>query len=568
MVYIYLNRAFCLSLFLIIFGNLVAQSDADNLAKYWQYRNTYAKQFVVVGDAQGQSIPFADVHPNEDISWEGAWNHQLACFPRPSGTGGLSTGDATLQLGIYMAVLSTEYALLKKDNISTDRICRELYYALKAFERIDTAAEDFFGNPGPNDPSFFLRDDIPKTFAKNADSNYYIKNYFAQYPADSLIHVCKGDYTCADLSSEDNFPGVTSQDQTTHLSVGFVLLQKYVDEEAVYNGVRIKEFGKEVYSKLFQGYKNNGFIAGKPRQVNNFWRIDYRSLLQSVYPFRRVMNNFFDGNELNTTQDKNTWLNLSLPGYLLSDKPYNHAMGLIWAAIGDAANNANWLSKQSRDRDLEVYALLNACLYDKPVGDSLKESDFSQLLDVAPCNLPCANAASGCPTPDNLDWNVGYRWTNNSRNSDQGWQRGFFNGVDYMLLYNLFHLKYRQDMAYYPPPPPPCSFFDPVPFDSLPTAVSTAIIDHPNKSASLSVFPNPGNQLITISLPEHSRIKDLSCLVSCYFPDGRKVFEKTLVPGKNKTVVLDMSMLPQGIYLLQVQTQEGVFSARWIKDRP
>jgi hypothetical protein len=66
-----------------------AQDETDNLAKHWQYRNAYKKHFVVVGENQGQSIPFATVHPNEDISWDGLWNHHLVCYPRPSGNGGL-----------------------------------------------------------------------------------------------------------------------------------------------------------------------------------------------------------------------------------------------------------------------------------------------------------------------------------------------------------------------------------------------------------------------------------------------------------------------------------------------
>jgi hypothetical protein len=64
-----------------------AQHEADNLAKYWQYRNAYKKQFIVIGENQGQCIPLATVLPNEDISWDGLWSHHQAFYSRPSGNG-------------------------------------------------------------------------------------------------------------------------------------------------------------------------------------------------------------------------------------------------------------------------------------------------------------------------------------------------------------------------------------------------------------------------------------------------------------------------------------------------
>ena len=542
---------------------LIAQTDADNLAKYWQYRNAYRQQFVVVGDQPGQSIPFATVHPNEDISWDGLWNHHLECYPRPSGKGGLTTGDATLQLGIHMAILATEYALLKQQGYTTDHIAEELYFAIKAFERLDAGAEPFFGNPGPNDPTFFLRDDIPSDFMKNEEGEFYIRNYFALDPNDSHITVTQGDYSCANLSSEGKFPGVTSQDQVAHLSVGFTLVQKYVDAALTYNGVDLKEYARSVYFNLFQGYKNNAYVAGKPMQVDALWRFDYRSLIQAAYPFRRTVNKFFGGSELNTTQDKNLWQNLFLPGYLVSDKPYNHAMGLIWAALGDAANNDTWMSRQGRDRHLEIYPLLHACLHDREVGELLSQDDLRRLLDAAPCNLPCGNALTGCPTPDNLDWNVGYRWTNNSRNSNQGWQRGFFNGADYMLLYNLYHLQYQPDIDYYPPPPAPCDFYNNVPFDSIPPAIPTSVSEMGVSNMSLHIFPNPTTGTLYIVLPEERAGRGNTTFITLFTAEG-KVAGSWEVNTSNM-IKLSLEGLPPQLYIVRVVTGKAVYTAKLLK---
>jgi hypothetical protein len=539
-----------------------AQSVEDNLAKYWLYRNFYKKQFIVVGDNAGESIPFAAYYPNEDLSYQGTWNHQLECYPIPSGLGALTTGDATLQIGIYLGILATEYALLKQTGYSTAGTEREIFFAIKAFERLDLAAEAFFGNPGANDATFFLRDDIPFGFTKDEQGAYFIPSYLATNPNDTLIHVVKGDFTCANLSEERKYPGVTSQDQVAHLSVGFTLLQRYLDEEAEYQGVLLKAYGRTVYRRMYDAFKANGFVAGKPVQLPASWRLDYRSLIQAGYPFKRVINLFYGGNEFNPGTDRTNWINIFLPGYLLSpDKPYNWAMGLIWAAIGDAVNSENWLAQQTKDRHLELYALLHACIHNKPVGDALSGSDFMNLLNSAPCNPPCKDGNTGCPTPDNADWNVGYRWTNNSRNSDQGWQRGFFNGADYMLLYNLYHLKYLDDFAFYPPPAPPCAFFSNVPFDSIPKLVSTSL-NPANEVFTLKIFPNPASNILNIQLSEvtlgsHAtwRILDVS---------GREIWRQATL--LNRAVLeLTVGHLPEQMYFLELQTNERRFVGKFVK---
>lgn len=541
-----------------------SQTPEDNLSKYWQYRNLYKKQFVFVGDNPGESIPFATMHPNEDISWNGTWDRQLECFPRPSGIGAITTGDATLQIGIYLGVLATEYALLKPLGYSTSGIEREIFYAIKAFERLDVSAESYFGNPGANDPSFFLRDDVPFGFATDNTENYWIRNLIAANPADSLIHVVKGDFTCANLSEEAKYPGVTSQDQVAHLSLGFTLIQRYLDDEAQFNGVGLKEYGRVVYRRLYDGFKANGFIAGKPVQLPNSWRLDYRSLIQAGYPFKRVINLFYGGNEFNPGADRTNWLNLFLPGYLLNtDKPYNAAMGFIWAAIGDAVNSENWLATETKKRHLELYALLHACIYNKNVGADLPEAHFRNLIDVAPCNIPCSYAPSGCPTPDNADWNAGYRWTNNNRNSNQDWQRGFYNGIDYMLLYNLYHLKFNPGVDYYPPGPPPCDFYANIPFDSIPQKVSTGL-ETPLKNFELDIFPNPAHQYIQVAIPFEKSNNHQEVTVQIFSLTG-SLMQSNIMNTHQTLQKIDITALPPQMYIIEILSNEQRYTGKFVK---
>lgn len=545
---------------------LQAQTPEDNLAKYWQYRNLLKKQFVFVGEKPGESIPFATYEPNRDISWDGVWNSQLDCYPVPYGNGGLTTGDATLQIGIYLAVLATEYALIKPLGYETSGIEREIYHAIKAFARLDEGAEAYFGNPGKNDPSFFLRDDIPFGFEKDSLGKNRIPNLLAANPQDSFIHVVKGDFTCANLSNENKYPGVTSQDQVAHLSIGFTLIQKFLDEEATYNGVKLKEYGKNVYKNLYDGFKANNFVAGKPKQLPETWRVDYRSLIQAGYPFKRVINTFFGGNEFNPSTDRNLWLDIFLPGYLLNaDKPYNAAMGFIWGALGDAVNSINWLALQTKNRHLEVYALLHALLHNKNVGDALPQSHFENLLNVAPCNIPCAYEPSGCPTPDNADWNAGYRWTNNNRNSNQDWQRGFFNGIDYMLLYNLYHLEYNPEVAYYPSSPPPCDFYNQIAFDSIPKkTISTGVLN-PSINFNLEVFPNPASKVLQISMNDLMEEESSQVILKYYTTSGKLVATRQKIINSS-ILVDDISDFVPQFYVLLIQHGDNVYGAKFVKN--
>lgn len=80
---------------------MYAQSDSDNLAKYWKYREMLKSKFVKIGDDAGCSIPMACRIPG--YTYGGTMD--------PTGTQ-LQWKDATITLGYYLIVLATEYKLL------------------------------------------------------------------------------------------------------------------------------------------------------------------------------------------------------------------------------------------------------------------------------------------------------------------------------------------------------------------------------------------------------------------------------------------------------------------------
>lgn len=162
-------KSFILLQFVSIYA-IAQSSDYDLHNKYWYYKARFNNDFVSVGLNAGQSLPF------NQRGFIDSYTYSV-----PSYT--LKTGDCSAQLGIYVAVLATEYRLLKDNGEHTDKVKHELFCALNAINRIDYNAEKIIGdhpkNPygtcSPNLNGFFVRDDIPEDFVKNhyLELNYY-----------------------------------------------------------------------------------------------------------------------------------------------------------------------------------------------------------------------------------------------------------------------------------------------------------------------------------------------------------------------------------------------------------
>ncbi len=163
-------------LIFILHASFAQSSDSEkNLQKYWKYRERL-KNFVVVGDCQGCSIPSAirgyaaDKNTTLTEPWEGDADN----VPGGSEDGGeLEYGDATMLWGHYLAFLATEYAMMKKNGVAAHlyETKREIYYALEALNRLDKKAEYWWryyykedgtsANEFATDLNgFFIRDDI------------------------------------------------------------------------------------------------------------------------------------------------------------------------------------------------------------------------------------------------------------------------------------------------------------------------------------------------------------------------------------------------------------------------
>lgn len=81
-----------------------------------------------------------------------------------------------------------------------------------------------------------------------------------------------------------------------------------------------------------------------------------------------------------------------------------------------------------------------------------------------------------------------------------------------------------------------------------------AVVDH--NLGKVSVYPNPATDIVNINLPANSQLKK----VSLFDISGRQIEAKLL---ENKSI--NVSDLAKGVYILSVETDNGVFNQRVIK---
>jgi len=77
-----------------------------------------------------------------------------------------------------------------------------------------------------------------------------------------------------------------------------------------------------------------------------------------------------------------------------------------------------------------------------------------------------------------------------------------------------------------------------------------------NQIDGISIYPNPVINKLLITVPKNSTIQN----IKIFDISGKKLIEK------EKDTELDLSQLPNGIYLLEVKTEKGIFTEKLIKE--
>jgi hypothetical protein len=430
-----------------------AQDPGVNLHKYWNYRQRLVDNFVLVGPQPGQSIP-AGIRN----LWNGAAIHY---------------GDAPVYLGYYIGVLATEYALLDKGKQKTDRTLTELYYALEAINRLDERAEKLWGLPSQRN-GFLLSNDVPLDFCQKYAS-WANAHAMPSQPGYGICGYVNNVQSGLDtLGKESN---ACSQDHLTCLLLGLALTKQFTADSILFNDeltglyrlysfkrsaidiagrilhyLRDKPFGGMSWSlRVPQGEKLNN-VEGGNAHFNSFGfaqagryfnNQDYRNRATRLTHF--YWKSFYRTPIFSRLHTDNLLfgLELSAIGQAWSTKTYSRIMSLgsypasripgMWSA-----NRYGW--------DLfygSLFHLLHPENTEEPQLSPVQE--MSAILNEAPFEGPYFHSATD---------KAGNGWAGSSGrfydsppNQTTGKLNfnGNYNGLDYMLFYNLYALLLNEE---------------------------------------------------------------------------------------------------------------------------
>lgn len=389
--------------------------DHPFLETYWSIRERLVRDFIRIGDGPGKSL-IAAVRTDDTVVWV----------------------DTPLNTSWYLSVLATENALLRQSGQPTDRNEKEIYYSLKALERIDTIAETRFTDPKtglPGTPSlngFLVRDDVDHGF----------QNHFG---ATGLW---------SDWIDPESAYFEMSQDQSVSMFMAFHFIHDFVDPNATVNGEKIHDMNERIAERILRHISANNWtilnpVTGKPVRRG---------------PNPGVMSRGFVKTAKNTLGDKISdikpawysgiiWHTVFRMG--LVPVFFNRAMVSILGASGRVWNRSSTrvAKRYSRMWDRTVYPFMQVLLNEpENAGKRLKKKDRQRLEELLALMNPGDN-------PEYLKGPVGWNsmnrhyqpkkdYSTKSKNwtvTQMGNPRG--SSTDYLIMHNIYVLLYRQDLA-------------------------------------------------------------------------------------------------------------------------
>ncbi len=401
----------CLA-WLLVAPRASAQTSADNVAKYHALRQRLLSEFTVVGSEPGQSQP-ADL--------------------RDDGEGFIKWADSTIRLGWYLSVLATEHHIVSNPDrypgaAGPEQTLDELYYALLALERLDQVADASFPPPCTQTPAlngFFIRDDVPDGFHAN-------------FPPLTITY---SDFVDPELTNKE-----MSQDQVYHVLMGLAAVKVFVADDVVVNGKPLRAWAIEQGQRIIEHVAKDNWVIKNPacnREVN-------RGPLASGFSAgtQHISSFLTDGAFVPDTQEvlKEAWQKASetsFPAYLDID---NLHMAMTIAAVGNGWGDttADALATLGQAPDWPLYGLLHRALHaDVASGFCRTAAELNPraraMLDELPAGADIASPEPAPLAPHGFTRSNRFMRGKETAYTGEPGSEGYrFNGLDYMLLHNLY----------------------------------------------------------------------------------------------------------------------------------
>ncbi|MBW1878569.1 MAG: hypothetical protein JRJ84_09435 [Deltaproteobacteria bacterium] len=403
--------------------------------------------FLSVGSDAGESLPAGLRMPHERC--HGHWALG-ACDPDDliDAHGMVKWGDGTIWLAEYIQLLASEWVVFTDMGLDTTQTEWDLHAALMAFNRLDDGGETVLGYPAERN-GFYLRDDVPASFIFDATGAYR----FPRNGTDPSGNSVTG-YECVSSASSCETPhtddgAFTSQDQTVALVHAMALIDAIIPDSLVIDGMPIRHTAREMVDRMVYNLKEDNWKIMDP--AGNVPPAEWGGdAVGMSYPLaeaaKRICGDDFrdfgllEGyhNVRSRTLGLGAWEALDT-GWLLTFG-YNRTMGLRSSASSQLWDVTKTTERATYDGK-DYFALSYSIIHNEPAPYPFSPWRVEAMLDAAPCEGPCRGYAHCEDAPG---------WRGNNRNTAPDnrsgnihYPVGEFNGMDYMLLHNLYYL-YRQ----------------------------------------------------------------------------------------------------------------------------
>lgn len=398
-------------------------------------------------------------------------------------------GDSVYRLGNYFALLATEYKLLLNNNQTqrAEKTLEELYLALQAARRLDMTANRWAERqmncpttpPAINHSGYtglMIREDAPYDFWEEYHTPSVTGNpthpgyggITGHQVACGILNPTYPQWTDSVAPTDHDYDlinGYTtlSQDQIIGLLFGLRFITKLIPDNTLFNGNNVKHMAghmaMNILNTVMPNITRNMIIPlCPPFPIENQYGGHTAGF---IYPMTLSC--------LKIAQESGAYpapILPSLPRDLIAwsgfynfymkllqphDINYNFVLGMRIAITSEFAPllEVENMNNQSMGYARSFYPMAAAVLYGQSNSsiNQRYQADMAKELQLAPCNSP--GRYPGIPEA-HLRWQSSMKWdrpwvSNGSSEKDYG----IFNGMDYMLAYNLYHLLYHPDKAYY-----------------------------------------------------------------------------------------------------------------------
>lgn len=246
---------------------VVGTGDGKSLPPEWRIPTDSVNQFYEYLDPDGQCT----IQKNQT-----GWTLRDYRDNNTMKKGIIGWGDATVQMGHYIAALAFEWQLLHRGGESTADVEQELYDALKAIERLDMGGEVLYGNSGSLN-GFLVRDDVPWDFA--------MANMGKNYDLVKSDNSCPSNQDCESSKTDNKSGNSMSYDQITALMMGLAVVDKLFDGNNYnYNGEGVLDIVGRITDRMITYCsKKPGWVLVDPKDEKPVCRGPYGGLMLA-YP--------------------------------------------------------------------------------------------------------------------------------------------------------------------------------------------------------------------------------------------------------------------------------------------